>query len=313
MMDVNSPRVSALLRFDGTLADAALRTSWSNPDGCGYAAGRFGQALAKTASQRGIYTPASDAFDFGTGDFTLECWLYAEGMSRDFGAIIGSGTVYWGAPSTFLMLTGNAQPSATKNRLHFGGNLLGTPLLMSGLLNAGQWYHVAISRAAGVCRMFVDGVVQATASYTGAISFANNGTWIGSNGWDGTNSYLDGRIDELRVTKGLARYTADFSPPTAALDYQPPGLQVLDGLQQRSVLGRRGVIAGTTYVNNSIAPNRKVRLYDRRLGTLVAETWSDAAGHYQFGQLVEGREYVAMALDGPVVQYNAVVQDRVIP
>lgn len=312
MMDVNSPRVSALLRFDGTLADAALRTSWSNPDGCGYAAGRFGQALAKTASQRGIYTPASDALDFGTGDFTVECWLYLAGMSRNYAAVLASGNTAFGSNATYLRVNGNSAPS-NPNRLCFGGAAVGNPLLVSGVLNAGQWYHVAISRAAGVCRMFVDGVVQATASYTGSISFADNGIWIGSNGWDGSSSYLDGRIDELRVTKGLARYTADFSPPTAALDYQPPGRQLLDGLQQRSFLGRRGVIAGTTYVNNSIAPNRKVRLYDRRLGTLVAETWSDAAGHYQFGQLVEGREYVAMALDGPVVQYNAVVQDRVIP
>lgn len=313
MMDANSPRVSALLRFDGTLADAALRTGWSNPDGCGYAPGRFGQALAKTASQRGIYTSANAGLDFGTGDFTIECWVRVDSFTRIYASLIGAGLTSW-QPGCFSLFVPN-ETYYPARRFVFCGYTLPNGYLLSSTQEAelGRWYHVAISRAAGVCRMFVDGVVQATASYSGAVSFANNGTWIGSNGWDGANSYLDGRIDELRVTKGLARYTADFSPPTAALDYQPPGLQVLDGLQQRSFWGRRGVIAGTTYVNNSIAPNRKVRLYDRRLGTLVAETWSDAAGHYQFGHLIEGREYVAMALDGPVVQYNAVVQDRVIP
>ncbi|MDR1062866.1 MAG: LamG domain-containing protein, partial [Azoarcus sp.] len=77
-----------------------------------------------------------------------------------------------------------------------------------------RWYHIAVTRQDGVFRMFVDGQLEASATKSIAVDFSQNGTAIGNNGWDADGFFI-GYIDELRVTKGRARYTSAFTPPNA--------------------------------------------------------------------------------------------------
>lgn len=314
-MDRYNNQVASLLHFDGNFQDECL-TSWQNPELLGFSAGKFGQALSKAGNQQGIYAPNA-SFDFGSGDFTIECWFYLNTMAVPFECLVATGTTSWRTGAFHLMVSGDTWPANQRNRIHFGGYTLSAPMLMSStVLTTGQWYHVAITRQSGVCRLFLNGTMEAQGNTSASINFSDNGTWIGSNGWDGANSYFDGRIDEVRITRNIARYTESFSPPIAPFEYTYTPLQavVMPKTLATYEVYRREYIAGTTYIGQVLAPFRKVQLHDRRLGKLVAEQWSDANGQYRFNQLDPSRAYYVVALDTIAPgQYNAVIQDVIYP
>lgn len=84
---------------------------------------------------------------------------------------------------------------------------------VSGTVPSGAWTHIAVSRQSGVLRVFVDGVLGLEKT-GGAGSFLGGGTLTMFNRSFGGNP-LRGRFDEVRMTLGVARYTANFTPPSA--------------------------------------------------------------------------------------------------
>jgi len=87
-------------------------------------------------------------------------------------------------------------------------------------LSANQWYHIAVCRSSGTTKLFVNGT-QSGSSYSDSNSYVspayvNVGQYMTSDGTFYGSEWLDGYIDDLRITKGMARYTANFTPPTAA-------------------------------------------------------------------------------------------------
>ena len=92
----------------------------------------------------------------------------------------------------------------------------GSSLLQSNTtMSTGQWYHIAFVRESGTLKMYFNGALDAnTQSFSG--QFGKTGTvYLGDQhaGGGGAPQYF---LDELRVTKGTARYTAAFAAPTAA-------------------------------------------------------------------------------------------------
>ena len=81
------------------------------------------------------------------------------------------------------------------------------------LVTAGAWSHIAVSRASGVTRLFVNGTVQAT-TYTDANKYLARPMSIGSS-YAGSNKFT-GYIDEVRVSRGVSRYTTTFTPTSSA-------------------------------------------------------------------------------------------------
>ena len=141
-------------------------------------------------------------FAFGTGDFTVELWVYV--------AVTKSATLF-----DFRNATND-----TALTLYIANNgglgltvLNGTRINSTANVASATWTHVAISRTSGVTRMFIGGVLQ-TATYTDANNYAQRPLHIGSD-WNGTTE-LNGYIDEFRVTKGISRYTTTFTPATQA-------------------------------------------------------------------------------------------------
>lgn len=145
--------------------------------------------------------PHSSDFVFGTGDWTVECWVLRNADTTGY---------VWckGVVSTMLGLYQN-----TNNLQFIQGN--GTGVISNGVsLPVGQWTHIAVVCSGRVISIYKDGTVTGTpyttavdyTSYTGNIFIASYG-----NGSSNLNCY----IDELRITKGVARYTANFTPPSA--------------------------------------------------------------------------------------------------
>lgn len=85
-----------------------------------------------------------------------------------------------------------------------------------GAVSANTWAHIAVTRSSGVIRAFVNGVqgysTTDTTNYTA--SYMNVG------GYYSTTYVMLGYIDDLRITKGVARYTSNFQPPQVAFANQ---------------------------------------------------------------------------------------------
>jgi hypothetical protein len=94
----------------------------------------------------------------------------------------------------------------------------GTTYQISGLgggtVNNSTWNHIAVTRSGSAFYMFINGVqTGSTGSWAGAISSTARPLYVGYNT---SSAYYNGYIDDLRITKGVARYTSTFTPPTAA-------------------------------------------------------------------------------------------------
>ena len=144
--------------------------------------------------------------NFGTSDFTIECWVYFNSVastqmfvSSNHNAATGAGgwTFGYRADNTTLIFSCNANQQYGKTW---------SP-------STGTWYHVAVSRSGTDLRLFVDGTqVGSTSTSSDNISGAAD-VWVGSNF---VAPYaLNGFIDDLRITKGVARYITTFTPPTS--------------------------------------------------------------------------------------------------
>jgi len=146
-----------------------------------------------------LTTSNSNIGDFGTGDFTIEAWINADSLSG-YNSIIADDTYSSGStPNAWCFYLDGTSLDGWKG---------GSSILTGGTLSVGQWHHVAWTRSSGTMYLFLDGVQVATAS--DSTSFNHGDIIVASNVG---NYYFDGHIDDLRITKGIARYTADFTPP----------------------------------------------------------------------------------------------------
>ena len=149
----------------------------------------------------GLSVAENDALKLGTGDFTIELQAYRTGTgSKDrFLVELGNGAGYllrWAS-------NGNLQFYIQSSLACF--------YTFSFTLNT--WYHLAVARSGSSVKMFVDGSEVASGTSSNSAS-ANSNVGISSN-QAGTSDYFQGYLDEVRITKGVARYTANFTPPTA--------------------------------------------------------------------------------------------------
>lgn len=169
---------------------------------------RFGGAsLAFDGSGDYLTAPNSLAFRVGSGDFTIECWVYFSGLSNSQSLVS-------------LFNTNGVNPgytiykNATTHKMEFyAAN--GTPRLVSGsAVTTGQWYHIAVVRNGSALVMYINGVSEASTTNTSFADETVNALYIGARADDIAATSVNGFIDDLRITKA-ARYTANFTPPTA--------------------------------------------------------------------------------------------------
>jgi hypothetical protein len=153
-------------------------------------------------------TAQTAAFATGTstGDFTAECWAYPTAL---FSSATNSCTLLavWNNGST----TGWQMYMATQGvGVRNNSSTIVTPAVAP---TTGQWYHVALVRYGTTITVYVNGV--ATGSTTTAYTFTDNILSIGASNIGGAGTFFSGYIDDVRFTKGVARYTSNFNPPTS--------------------------------------------------------------------------------------------------
>ena len=142
----------------------------------------------------------------GGGNFTAECWVYPTSKTG------WRGIFYKGNNSNQAEYSLGWEDGVLTARLADNGSFAVTD---TTTLNA--WNHVAYVRNGTTFTVYINGVSQGTAtSSTSFVSTQNNEPFIvGYYDFVGNLAYFQGYIDDLRITKGVARYTANFTAPTA--------------------------------------------------------------------------------------------------
>ena len=213
--------VSLLLHMDGTDGSTSFPDFSPRPK----TVTAFGGAQVDTAQFKfgdasclvdggGDYLRLPDHVDFtfGTGDFTVEAWVRLNAVAGAEGAyVVGQiNSVFSIATGSFFLALNDASRPA--GLMASGASLIvatGTTVLTTGV-----WYHLAYTREASTFRIFVDGILEGSQTSAAAMNDSTEVVSIGRPGaYDG--AYLNGWVDDLRITKGVARYTADFTPPAA--------------------------------------------------------------------------------------------------
>lgn len=155
------------------------------------------------------YLELSDSDDWHmTGDFTVELFIrpdYAPGF-RD---IIGQRTSAVTCPFLIAIYDSVLVVSISNNNSSWAGN----PAITGPSLSLNTWYHVALTKSGGDWKLWVDGS-QSGSTYVNGGALTNSASAFRIGGITGYS--VAGNLDEVRITKGVARYTSDFTPPTAA-------------------------------------------------------------------------------------------------
>ena len=204
--------VASLLHLDGahggtTFTDEVAGTTWSRAGNAvlDSSQAKFGASSASFDGSGDRLAGTSGSLVFGTADFTIEFFV------RPSSATPGGGR--WIISPVFA-------PDAW---YAFGYNPTTKQFVAAGQTGTGQlpytadeWHHVAIVRSSGVLTIYINGVSMGGRANTQ--NYASSTLYVGGTDTNisAVSSWLIGHIDELRVTNGVARYTANFTPPTAA-------------------------------------------------------------------------------------------------
>lgn len=157
------------------------------------ASGRFPGADADVIS-----IGDSDDFDFGTSNFTIDFWIrfnttkstmyfFGRNNAVDYSLELNSSTLNFYTANSSLISTSWSPSTST-------------------------WYHVAVARSSTTLALYIDGVQKTTASNSTNFTFSSS-LYIGGRPAGGNYS-IDCWIDEFRLSKGIARWTANFTPST---------------------------------------------------------------------------------------------------
>jgi hypothetical protein len=153
-----------------------------------------------------LVAPANTVFNFSTGDFTVECWVYLNSVSANQWIVGPDNTVTY---PWAMQTTGTA--------IRFISNNAANDFRPTSFtLTTGTWNHFAVTRSGSTMRWFTNGTLNGSQTYSNSIGSDTINLQMGTTG-SGSGDPLNGYITDLRVVKGTAVYTASFTPPTTPL------------------------------------------------------------------------------------------------
>lgn len=211
----NDAYTVALLHFDGSDASTTFTDSCRTPHTFSAVGNaqldtaqlKFGSAsLLLDGTGDNITAPDSDDWSFGTGDWTIDFFVrFASLAGAQIFATHGyqllgdrSWQIYWNNTGTTLRIAQSNDGTASSDQG------------VSWSPSIDTWYHIAYVRTGAAIKVFADGIQQG-ADLTAVDVFASG--QLLSLGVE-TVSYFNGWLDEFRITKGFARWTAAFTPPS---------------------------------------------------------------------------------------------------
>ena len=154
--------------------------------------------------------PSSSDFAMGTGDFTLEIWVYPENTS------VGQSILDTAPTSGSSSTAGRALFYLNPNKMALYTPGTGTITASgSATLKVGAWHHLAWVRNSGTLKMYMDGKETHSVSHTENMTLTN--LTLGVDIAGSISSQARSYWSDLRLVKGTAVYTSEFTPPTTPL------------------------------------------------------------------------------------------------
>jgi hypothetical protein len=212
-VDLFRSNVSLLLHGDGTNGSTTIvdssptpKTVTANSAQISTAQSKFGgSSILLTGSSSALRLARQVAFDFGTADFTIELWLYPTSVAAT--------SNIW---SQRTSASNGISFRLSASKLNFFYDNLGTGSFSgaTSLLN-NTWQHVALTRQGNNFKLWLDGQLDGTSAAISADVTSTIDPKVGAAAGTSNVEAYSGYIDDLRITKGIARYTASFTPPTA--------------------------------------------------------------------------------------------------
>ena len=155
-----------------------------------------------------VQTPSNTLLNLGSGDFTIEFWIYAPILPSIAAGIITKALYSSGTGYSIILYPG------------YIAFIQGSTILVqspASSISTNTWIHIAVTRSGTSGKLFINGTQSGS---TGIINnFTDSSTVLAigaldtSTGWNGNFPY-NGYIDDLRITKGIARYTSNFTVPS---------------------------------------------------------------------------------------------------
>jgi len=184
-------------------------------DYAAYSATNHGGSISLDGTGDYLSIAADSSFDFGSGDFTVEFWMYPRTIPSGEGGLItlyeyGSNRRSW-----YVALDG----SKLELRLSTAGTSADTLInSATGVFNPNTWYHVAMVRDGNNITGYVNGVSVVTGTHSGAVyGNPSDPVIVGSVSTNLGGAEYDGYITDVKIVKGTAVYTSAFTPTTAPL------------------------------------------------------------------------------------------------
>ncbi|NBW20883.1 MAG: hypothetical protein EBR82_74270, partial [Caulobacteraceae bacterium] len=179
---------------DGAKISTAISAKWGS--GC----------MAFDGTGDYLFLPSSNILELGSGDYTIEFWLYATSLSGSFSGVIDTRTSAGVSTNGFYIYFSTSQ-------LIFAAN--GSSIVTYSSFPTGVWKYVAITRSGSATnntKLFIDGTQQSQGTNT--TNFTQTSRFVVGTTYPLTGDYLNGYLQDLRITKGVAR-TITASPTSA--------------------------------------------------------------------------------------------------
>jgi hypothetical protein len=208
-----------LLHMDGTngsttFTDSSVSTHAVTANGnvqISTAQSKFGGTSAYFDGNGDYLTiPDSVDWDFGSGDFTIDFWVnYNNKETHPYLIEYGDNN-----GNRFVFSYYDAGPTYSFYVFSGSSAVIGYQYSVSSVTN-GQWYHIALVRSGNNFELFENGVSKGSFTDVDAVPEYSSPTFALGTRYTNSSTYLNGYIDEFRISKGIARWTSNYTPPTA--------------------------------------------------------------------------------------------------
>lgn len=240
-----------------------------------------------------LTAPSSSDFDFASGDYTVDFWVKVPTLQSAFVPLVMFGKS-WAGDNQSQWIIGLS--SANKiEATHTNSSGVASYVLDSSVISANTWYHIAAVRSGGVITIYKNGTSIGTMNVS--TSYALQAGWLLSIGGESELHYarLNGYIDEVRITKGSAIWTSNFTvpdskyAPTASVYFgstQSSGVQFVNSTTIRAATPAHAVgyvnVAVTNYDSQSATLSNAYTF----IATPTISSVSPSSGYVTGGDLI---------------------------
>jgi hypothetical protein len=174
---------------------------------------KWGSSVAFDGTGDYLFVRPTPDNQLGSGDFTVEGWFYANSPVPQYGYKMYSQT---GSGTNFFVITAGEAGGANTNVVSV--IIDNTVISSTATFTTGTWNHFAVVRSSGSVKVYLNGSGGSATTKTTNIFNLTYNIGIGSNTTNSSEQF-NGYIEDLRITKGYARYTGNFTVPDAPFAY----------------------------------------------------------------------------------------------